>query len=197
MGRRESAPWAVAVLPPPHGCLPTLVVEAESIGSVGAFSSLGQGSNSDGTRKKLAHTPAFLLPTLPLFIMLSLKTSSPFDLIERLERQVQSPENQPAAEVHESDTGYLVVLELPGVDKDTMEVKVADRSLSVSAERRVQQPADSALLSEIHYGTLSRCFCFAQPIDREKLHAHYRDGLLTVTLPKAATHSTVSVRVGS
>ena len=129
--------------------------------------------------------------------MLSLRTSSPFDLIERLERQVQSAQNQPAAEVHETENAYLVVLELPGVDKDAMDVKATDRSLSVSAERRAKQPAGRELLNEFRYGTWSRGFRFAQPIDREKLEAHYRDGLLTVTLPKARTHSTVSVRVGS
>jgi HSP20 family protein len=51
------------------------------------------------------------------------------------------------------------------------------------------------LLSEFRYGTWSRSFRFPSGIDREGLEAHYRDGLLLVTAPKAQTMTTVSVKV--
>ncbi len=145
--------------------------------------------------------------------MLSLRTSSPFELFDRLEQQLSqqlhSAERVPAAEVHESPEAYELVLELPGVDKAAIDVKATDRSLLVSAERRSRSPqgessteapakseqARGPLLSEFRYGTWSRSFRFPQPIDRERLQASYRDGLLTVTAPKANTVSTVSVTV--
>ena len=75
----------------------------------------------------------------------------------------------------------------------------------ISAERRSQrsQPAEAAagdaaarpLVSEFRYGTWSRSFRFPAPIDRDQLQARYRDGLLTVTAPKASTATTVSVQV--
>jgi HSP20 family protein len=100
-----------------------------------------------------------------------------------------------------------VVLELPGVDKGAIDVKATDRTLVISAERRNQrsQPEEAAadasdvgarpLVSEFRYGTWSRRFRFPAPIDRDQLQARYRDGLLTVTAPKANTATTVSVQV--
>lgn len=137
--------------------------------------------------------------------MLSLRTTSPFDLFDRLEQQLQSAERVPAAEVQETADAYELVLELPGVDKEAIDVKATDRTLVISAERRSQrsQPAEAAagdaaarpLVSEFRYGTWSRSFRFPAPIDRDQLQARYRDGLLTVTAPKASTATTVSVQV--
>jgi HSP20 family protein len=155
--------------------------------------------------------------------MLTLRSSSPFDLFDRLEQQLsqqlQSAERVPAAEVHDSADAYEVVLELPGVDKAAIEVKATDRTLLISAERRnlrtarrevpaegngeaSEAPAAAAprntsnpVLSEFRYGTWSRSFRFSQPIVREQLQAVYRDGLLTVTAPKANTVSSVTVTV--
>jgi HSP20 family protein len=141
--------------------------------------------------------------------MLTLRSSSPFDLFDRLEQQLSqqlhSAECVPAAEVHESAQAYEVVLELPGVDKAAIEVKATERTLQISAERRSQrqQPADAKgaaeaeapLLSEFRYGTWSRSFKFPNPINRDQLQAVYRDGLLTVTAAKANTTTSVTVKV--
>ncbi|MFM1800067.1 MAG: hypothetical protein RLZZ117_2345 [Cyanobacteriota bacterium] len=60
--------------------------------------------------------------------MLTLRSSSPFDLLDRLEQQLSqqlhTAERVPAAEVHETPEAYAVVLELPGVDKDAISVNV-------------------------------------------------------------------------
>ncbi|MEB3360923.1 MAG: Hsp20/alpha crystallin family protein [Synechococcaceae cyanobacterium] len=154
--------------------------------------------------------------------MLTRRSSSPFDLCDRLEQQLsqqlQTAERVPAAEVHETPEAYEVVLELPGVDKAAIEVKATERTLLISAVRRSQrqpggqpaQPEDSPtssdapasgekvrgpLLSEFRYGTWSRSFRFPVAIEREQLQAVYRDGLLSVTAPKANTMSRVTVHV--
>ncbi len=144
---------------------------------------------------------------------------SPFDLFDRLEQQLQTAERVPAAEIHETETAYTIALELPGVDRASIDVKATDRSLIISAERRRQPSANpttpsatapeagkgeapaadgrrrAPLLSEIRYGTWSRSFRFPGGIQRDALEAHYRDGLLTVTAPKAQSLTTVSVKV--
>ena len=134
--------------------------------------------------------------------MLTRHSSSALDLIDRLEQQLsqqlQSAERVPAAEVHETPESYTVVLELPGVDKAAIEVKATDRTLLISAERRSQhQPAAARgpLLSEFRYGNWSRSFRFPVAIEREQLQAVYRDGLLTITAPKANTVSSVTVQL--
>jgi HSP20 family protein len=130
------------------------------------------------------------------------------DLFKRLEQQIQTAERVPAAEVHETETAYSICLELPGVARDSIDVKATDRNLVISAERRAPQPANTeasettpapasaaTLLSEIRYGTWSRSFRFPSGINREAVQAVYRDGLLTVEVPKAQTLTSVTVKV--
>jgi HSP20 family protein len=131
---------------------------------------------------------------------------SPFDLFDRLEQQLQTAERVPAAEIHETEDTYTIALELPGVDRSSIDVKATDRSLIITAERRSPKPlGDSSavaegsrrapLLSEFRYGTWSRSFRFPGGIQRDALEAHYRDGLLSVTAPKAQSVTSVSVKV--
>ena len=160
--------------------------------------------------------------------MLSLRSTSPFDIFDRLEQQLsqqlQNAERIPAAEVHETPEAYTVFLELPGVDRDVIDVKATERTVLISAERRnsrasggsetessatpvdvsasgeasnedADQTRTTLLVSEFRYGTWSRSFRFPQAIERESLQARYRDGLLEVTAPKAHKVSTVSVKV--
>ena len=137
--------------------------------------------------------------------MLTVRTTSPFQLFDRLEQQLshqlQGAERIPAAEVHETAETFAVVLELPGVDKDAISVQATERTLVISAERRHPQsqtaetPEVAALLSEFRYGTWSRSFRFPQAIEHEQLQARYKDGLLTVTAPKAQKVSSVTVQV--
>ena len=131
--------------------------------------------------------------------MLTLR-QSPFDLFQQLEQQLQTAERVPAAEVRDTETGYRICLELPGVERSSIDVKATDRSLVISAERQAPEAAADAegadpLLSEFRYGTWSRSFRFPSGIEREGITAHYRDGLLTVTAPKAQTMTSVTVKV--
>ena len=131
---------------------------------------------------------------------------SPFDLFERLDQQLSQAERVPAAEIHETADHYTIRLELPGVSRDSIDVKATDRTLSVSAERR--RPAstntadenandETARLSEFRYGTWSRSFRFPHSLDREQLKASYRDGILEINAGKAVEHTSVSVKIES
>merc|ERR1712137_785387 len=75
-------------------------------------------------------------------IMLTLR-QSPFDLFERLEQQIATAERVPNAEILDSETGYTVRLELPGVDRDSIDIKATDRNLVITAERPATATASS------------------------------------------------------
>ena len=93
--------------------------------------------------------------------MLTLR-QSPFDLFERLEQQLATAERVPNAEIRETETSYTVRLELPGVDRDSIDIKATDRNLVITAERPADNSDDSnaPLLSEFRSGTWSRNFRF-------------------------------------
>ena len=129
---------------------------------------------------------------------------SPFDLFERLDQQLSQAERVPAAEIHETAEHYTVRLELPGVSRESIEVKATDRTLSVSAERRhpnsknaaEEKPGeDTARLSEFRYGPWRRSFRFGQGLNRDAVQASYRDGVLEITAAKAQSHTSVTVAV--
>ena len=124
---------------------------------------------------------------------------SPFDLFERLEQQLATAERVPNAEILDNETAYIVRLELPGVTRDSIDVKATDRNLVISAERPApSQDNDSApLLSEFRSGTWSRSFRFPHSLNRDALKATYRDGILEIKAGKAVEHTSVSVTVES
>ena len=128
--------------------------------------------------------------------MLTLR-QSPFDLFERLEQQLATAERVPNAEIHETETGYTVRLELPGVDRDSIDVKATDRNLAIAAERPAtnSESNQAPLLSEFRSGTWSRSFRFPHSLNRETVKASYRDGILEIVAGKAVEHTSVSVSV--
>ena len=129
--------------------------------------------------------------------MLSRHTT-PFDLFDRLEQQLSQAERVPAAEVLETDAGFSISIEMPGIDRQSIDVKATDRSLSVNAERPRPQGNESDVqpqLSEFRYGTWNRSFRFPRGIQRDGLKAQYRDGMLLITAPKAESNAAVSVAV--
>lgn len=128
--------------------------------------------------------------------MLTLR-QSPFDLFERLEQQIATAERVPNAEILDSETGYTVRLELPGVDRDSIDIKATDRNLVITAERPATNTDDNnaPLLSEFRSGTWSRSFRFPHSLNREELTANFRDGILEITAGKAVNHTSVSVQL--
>ena len=126
--------------------------------------------------------------------MLTLR-QSPFDLFERLEQQMATAERVPNAEIIETETGYVVRLELPGVRRDSIDVKATDRNLVISAERPSENGDSTVLMSEFRSGTWSRSFRFPHSLNREQLSASFRDGILEITASKAVDHTSVTVQL--
>ncbi len=121
--------------------------------------------------------------------------ASSFDLFDKLEQQLYNSIRTPAGEIFEKEDCYIVKLELPGVDKDSIQVKATDRTLSISAERSEPEETKDNLLSEFRYGTWSRTLHFQNGLNREDVKASYKDGVLEVTAGKAQTHTEITVKL--
>ena len=121
--------------------------------------------------------------------------SSAIDLFERLDQQMASAERVPNAEILDSESNYTVRLELPGVDRNSIDIKATNRNLVICAQRPAASSDDnqSPLISEFRSGTWSRSFRFPHSLDRDQIKATYRDGILEITAGKAVEHNSVSV----
>lgn len=102
-----------------------------------------------------------------------------------------SNEFLPRAELKETDKELAVSLELPGVDKDNFEVTVQERTVSISGEKsHSDEKRDGDIYrSERSYGSFSRSFTAPFPIDADKVHARFDNGVLKVTIQKPDGYS--------
>ena len=93
----------------------------------------------------------------------------------------------PLADVEETDDGYLIEVELPGVDKKDIEISVAGRRLTISGERKEKERAGILRRRTRSVGRFEYDIQLPGDIDEEGINASLADGVLTVRVPKATT----------
>jgi HSP20 family protein len=102
----------------------------------------------------------------------------------------------PAADVYATPRGFVLEIELPGLDRDSIEIQVDGRELTVRGERHpLGRRSATYHRLERHYGPFARSFRFDTDIDAEHIDAEVRDGLLRLEVPKAAEHASRRVPV--
>ena len=92
-------------------------------------------------------------------------------------------------DVKEDDKSYTIRAEIPGVKKDDIKVDVDGNLVSVRAEVRQEKEEkqdEKIVYSERSYGMASRSFTLPGEVDAGGAKAEYKDGLLSLTLPKKA-----------
>ena len=90
----------------------------------------------------------------------------------------------PAVDIFEVADGLAVVADLPGVEKDAVDVRVDDNVLTISAKAGSDRPGED-VYSEYAWADYFRQFRLNEHVDQEKIHAEMKLGVLTVHLPKA------------
>jgi HSP20 family protein len=97
---------------------------------------------------------------------------------------------------HSPDT-YDIEIDLPGVNKDEIELKIEDDYLTVNAIRRTKDEVkeDDYYLCESSYGLISRSFVLPKDVDREKISAKYEDGRLYISLEKEEARKARSISI--
>jgi len=91
-------------------------------------------------------------------------------------------------DVRESEKEVEVVAELPGVDESNLEVKLADGTLSIRGEKKVERETQEKgyLLRERSFGRVERVVPLPEGLDLDAAKATFKNGVLTVKLPKTA-----------
>lgn len=92
----------------------------------------------------------------------------------------------PSIELKESDKGYTVSAELPGLEMKDVNVDLNDNVLSITGEKRAEQQNDEGGMhySERSFGRFERRIPLPQEIDADKTEAKFKNGVLTIDLPK-------------
>jgi len=92
----------------------------------------------------------------------------------------------PQSEAAATGESYEIMVELPGVEADDIDVSVHEQTLSLRGEKRfeTEQSGRSYFFSERAYGSFQRSFRLPPDADADKVSASFRNGVLTITVPK-------------
>jgi HSP20 family protein len=91
----------------------------------------------------------------------------------------------PAVNVYQDKDRFTVVVELPGLKKEEIEISLHDDTLTIAGERKREESSEQEFLTERLYGKFQRSLTLPTAVDAEKVKASYKNGLLQVELPKA------------
>jgi HSP20 family protein len=92
----------------------------------------------------------------------------------------------PSLDVEETDTEYRVTAELPGLEERDVEVLLQDGLLSVRGEKKIESENRNRTHSERFYGRFERQISLDRDVDQNAVSATFKNGVLTVTVPKSA-----------
>jgi HSP20 family protein len=93
----------------------------------------------------------------------------------------------PAVDIVETEDRYELTAELPGLDPEQIDVKLADGRLTIQGEKKEEkeEKKEGYYLSERRFGSFQRSFAVPEGIDPDKVSADFANGLLKITLPKS------------
>lgn len=95
------------------------------------------------------------------------------------------------ADLIENENDYSLSVEIPGINKEDINISYEDSRLTISAEKKTENTTEKTnyVHKEIFYGSYSRTF-FLENVDKDNIKASYVDGILNINLPKSKTDNT-------
>jgi HSP20 family protein len=103
----------------------------------------------------------------------------------------------PSAEMEETNDTVLLKLEIPGLEAKDLDISVTEDAVSISGERKSETKTEEKGMfhSELRYGKFQRQIPLPAHIQTDKAQAEYKNGMLTLTLPKAEGEQKKFVKV--
>ena len=99
----------------------------------------------------------------------------------------------PAADIYETDSGYSIAIDLPGINRDALQIDIDDNRLLVKGTRAID--GSRSRRNERPRGKFVRSFTVPASIDQAKIGAEYKDGVLQIRLPKRAEQKAQKIEV--
>ena len=99
----------------------------------------------------------------------------------------------PVADIYETESGYTIAIDLPGIKRDAIEIDIQDDRLIVKGARVID--GSKSRRSERPRGKFLRSFSVPASIDQNKIGADYKDGVLQIRLPKRAEQKAQKIEV--
>ncbi len=109
------------------------------------------------------------------------------DILHNVFQEEASGDFSPRGNIGESETGYVIQLELPGLTIDQISLEVQENRLEISGDKTIEQ-VDAIRWSraERKSGSFKRTIEFSKPVDLENVEARFENGVLNISVPKSA-----------
>ena len=105
----------------------------------------------------------------------------------------------PPVDLYETPTEFVLTAELPGLTRDEIEIQAEDGRIAIRGARSASAgrdiPCEQYHRVERGHGRFSRAFALPEPIDVDRVTADLKDGILTVSIPKAVERGTRKISV--
>ena len=111
------------------------------------------------------------------------------------EAEIERADWVPAADVSEDERGYTLALDLPGINRETLDVSLDDNRLTVRGERAAETEGVNVRRAERPHGRFARSFTLPDAVDRQGITADYKDGVLLLRLPRRAERKEKRVKI--
>jgi HSP20 family protein len=100
--------------------------------------------------------------------------------------------SMPAVNIKEDEKSYTLDLAIPGIDKNDLKIDINEDVLTLSSETKneTEENTDGYRKKEFSYSSFCRSFYIPENVNREQIAANYKDGVLSVTLPKQEVDKT-------
>jgi HSP20 family protein len=94
--------------------------------------------------------------------------------------------SMPAVNIREDEKNYLLDLAIPGINKNDLKIDINEDVLTISSETKneSEENNDGFKRKEFSYSSFCRSFYVPENVNRDKIEAKYKDGILTIGLPK-------------
>jgi len=104
--------------------------------------------------------------------------------------------SMPAVNIREDEKNYFLDLAIPGIDKKDLKIDINEDVLTISSETKneTEESRDEYKRKEFSYSTFCRSFYIPENVEREQIEATYKDGILSVALPKQKEEKTKITR---
>lgn len=110
-----------------------------------------------------------------------------FDDLAQIHREPSVTHWTPAIELQDAENNLVLRAEIPGIEAKDLEIQVARDSVSLAGEHRIEKHTEEEgfFRTEFRYGKFQRTIPLPVPIENDQVQAEFKNGILTLTLPKA------------
>jgi len=132
---------------------------------------------------------------------LVLRNWEPFNLLREFNNSFNDYEADspwsPSVNISENEDGYLLTAELPGVNKEDIDIDLKDDKLTIKGEKKAEkkEEKENYIRVERNYGKFERSFYISDDIDISKVDANFKDGVLKIKLVKKEEAKPKQVKV--